>query len=535
MSEVDVAIDEIPVKSESDSAPADPTPVEFKGKFKKGDPRINRLGRPKSFEQLRKLAQSIAMEPAKDKDGNFIIEDGKKLTTGELIMRKWANSVNPLLVKEFVKVAYGSPPDQPAEDDAPKGSLLPTIAADLIGSSFFDVYRDVKNHGHTEYVLYGGRGSTKSSFISLMIVFLIVNNPNIHAMITRQVGNTLRDSVFNQVIWAINELGLAEQFRYIANPMEITYLPTGQKIYFRGGDDPNKLKSVKPPFGYIGILWFEELDQFNGQESVRKIEQSVLRGGDLAFVFKSFNPPRTQNNWANQYIKIPKETQMRLKSSYLTVPREWLGEPWLAEAEHLKKVNPGAYDHEYLGNPNFAGGMVFGNVVIRKITDEELEKFDRPLNGVDWGYYPDPAHYVKCFYSPNDMKLYIYNEVRRYKASNEEFYNAIKEDGDYDDWETIICDSAEPKSVADFRAYGATARGAEKGKESVVYSMKWLQSLTEIVIDQERAPETAKEFLEYEYERTKDDEIISAFPNENNHAIDATRYATNLIWKRRGE
>lgn len=226
---------------------------------------------------------------------------------------------------------------------------------------------------------------------------------------------------------------------------------------------------------------------------------------------------------------------MRQKSSYLNVPREWLGEPWLAEAEHLQKVNPGAYDHEYLGNPNFAGGLVFGNTTIRKITDEEIEKFDRPLNGIDWGFYPDPAHYVKCFYSPNDMKLYIYNEVRRYKNSNENFYNAIKEDGDYEDWETVICDSAEPKSVADFRAYGALARGAEKGKESVNYSMKWLASLTDIIIDQERAPETAKEFLEYEFERTKDDEIISAYPNDKNHAIDATRYATNLIWKRRGQ
>lgn len=513
----------------------DEVPVKSDGRFKKGDPRINRLGRPKSFDQLRKLAQSIAQEPARDKTGEFIVLDGKKLTNGELILRKWANSVNPLLVKEFLKISYGAAPDEPAEDEKPKGSPLPSIPVDLIASSFVDVYRDVKNHNHTEYVLYGGRGSTKSSFVSLMVIYTLVNNPNIHALITRQIGNTLRDSVFNQTIWAINELGLADQFKYIANPMQITYLPTGQMIYFRGGDDPNKLKSVKPPFGYIGILWFEELDQFNGSESVRKIEQSVLRGGDLAWVFKTFNPPRTQNNWANQYIIIPKETQIKIKSSYLTVPPEWLGEPWLVEAEHLKKVNPGAYDHEYLGNPNFAGGLVFGNVVIRKITDEEINSFDRPLNGIDWGFYPDPAHYVKCFYDPKNMKLYIYNEVRKFKTSNEEFYNAIKIEGDYEDWETIICDSAEPKSVADFRAYGALARGAEKGKESVNYSMKWLASLTEIVIDQERAPESAKEFLEYEFERTKDDEIISSYPDEKNHAIDATRYATNLIWKRRGE
>jgi PBSX family phage terminase large subunit len=537
--------DEIDVKLTADVDEL--TPVEKpRGKFKKGDPRINRLGRPKSFAQWRKLAQSIAQEPAKDNDGNFIVENGKKLTIGEMILRKQAYSSNPLMVKEFSKAAFGITPIAPAEEDVAKGSPLVNLPIDIIADDFIHVYRDVKAHNHTEYVLYGGRGSTKSSFISLIIIYLLVNNPNIHALVTRQVGNTMRDSVFNQLIWAIGILGFQENFRYIANPMEITYLPTGQKVYFRGGDDPNKLKSIKPPFGYIGVLWFEELDQFNGSEAVRKVEQSVMRGGDLAWTFKSFNPPRTQNNWANQYIKIPKETQMRQKSSYLNVPPDWLGEPWLAEAEHLKKVNPGAYDHEYLGNPNFAGGLVFGNVVIRKITDEEIYGkpdgtghliggFDRPLNGIDWGFYPDPAHYVKCFYSPNDMKLYIYNEVRRYKTSNENFYNALVEEGDYENWEQLICDSAEPKSVADFRSYGALARGAEKGKESVNYSMKWLASLTEIVIDQERAPESAREFLEYEFERTKDDEIISAYPDEKNHAIDATRYATNPIWKRRGQ
>lgn len=508
------------------------TPKSHSGRFVKGDPRINRKGRPRSFNTLRELAKKVAGEEVEVKvDG---VDTPMKMTRAEVMLRQWAVSSQFQLQKAFIELAYGKTPDAPAEDETELKSAFPTMPVDLISPSFFNVYRDIKNSAHTEYVFYGGRGSTKSSFTSLMVVWLIVNNPLLHAMVTRQVGNTLRDSVFSQLAWAINEMGLSEKFKQTTTPMEFEYLPTHQKIYFRGADDPNKLKSIKPKFGYIGILWLEELDQYSGAEAVRKIEQSVIRGGDKAYIFKTFNPPITASNWANQYVLIPKETQLQHKSSYLDVPREWLGEPWLDEAEHLKKVNPKAYDHEYLGNPNFDGGMVFGNVKLRKITNDEIATFDNVLNGLDWGYYPDPAHFVKVYYDAARLRLFIFGEVRKFKTSNEQLYAAIKKDGGYENWELLIADSAEPKSVADFRSYGATARGAEKGKESLRYSMKWLQSLNEIIIDPVRAPYSAKEFIEYEYERTKDDEIISSFPDKNNHAIDATRYATNHIWKRRG-
>ena len=128
-------------------------------------------------------------------------------------------------------------------------------------------------------------------------------------MCWRPPGRALRDSVFSQLQWAIGELGLDAEFKSTVSPMEITYLPTGQKIFFRGADEPGKIKSIKPPFGYIGGLWFEELDQFHGEEAVRKIEQSAIRGGDVAYVFKTFNPPRSAANWVNRYVKIPKATR----------------------------------------------------------------------------------------------------------------------------------------------------------------------------------------------------------------------------------
>lgn len=427
------------------------------------------------------------------------------------------------------------------------GNPLQTFAlpADVIAPSFLDAYRDIASCSHTEYILSGGRGSTKSSFVSLAIIYLLKNNPEIHALATRQVAATLRDSVYAQLVWAISELGLTDEFKTTTSPLEIEYLPTGQKIYFRGADDPGKIKSIKPQFGYIGLLWFEELDQFHGQEAIRKIEQSVIRGGDSAYIFKSFNPPATSNNWANKYIQIPKTTQYQHKSDYRTVPIEWLGKTFIEEAEHLSNVNPTAYEHEYLGIANGTGGQVFANVQIRKITDEEITGkpdeannmiggFDHILHGLDFGYYPDPAHYSRVHYDAARMTLYIFGEVRKWKTSNRDLYNALVEYG-LDNNDMLIADSAEPKSVADFREYGASCRGAEKGKESVKYSMKWLQSLRAIVIDNERAPYTAQEFLDYEYERTKDGEVINIYPDAGNHAIDSVRYATNLIWRRRGE
>jgi phage terminase large subunit len=421
------------------------------------------------------------------------------------------------------------------------------IPAEAIAPDFLSVYRDLRARAHMEYLLYGGRGSTKSSFTSLSIIETLVNNPDIHGVAMRQVANTMRDSVYAQLSWAIGQLGLTDQFKCTTSPLEIEYLPTHQKVYFRGADDPGKLKSIKPAFGYVGILWLEELDQFRGPEAVRKIEQSVIRGGDLAWVFKTYNPPRTSGNWVNKYVQTPKANQLQHRSSYLTVPREWLGQVFVDEAEHLRDVNPAAYEHEYLGIVNGTGGQVFENVRLRAITDEEIHGrrdletglvvggFDRIHEGIDWGFYPDPFDWVKVHYDAARLTLYIFNEYRALKKSNKLAWEALVKERGVTGADSIIADSAEPKSVADLREYGANIRGAEKGPESVAYSMKWLQSLREIVIDPVRAPNAAHEFIDYELEQDKDGEYISEYPDKNNHSIDATRYAMNLVWRRRGE
>ncbi len=249
-----------------------------------------------------------------------------------------------IMIDKYTAIAP-KPKDESGPFDLPARVLAP---------SFASVFMALVDELYTEYELAGGRGSTKSSFVSLVIVWLLKNNPDFHAVCIRKVGNTLRDSVYAQILWAITILGLDADFDSTVSPMEVTLTATGQKIYFRGADDPKKLKSITPPFGYIAVLWFEELDQFAGDNEVRNIRQSVIRGG-------------------------------------------------------------------------------------------------------------------------------------------------------------------------------------EKGPGSVDYSMKWLQSLTQIVIDPVRCPDTYKEFTRYEYERTKDGDIISGYPDKDNHHIDAVRYGMESVWKRRGQ
>ena len=406
--------------------------------------------------------------------------------------------------------------------------------SDIISPAFVEPHRAVKAHEVSEVVSKGGRASTKSSWISVELVLLILKDPQIHACVFRKYGNTLRTTVYAQVVWAIAQLGLTRKFRCTVSPMECVYIPTGQKILFFGMDDPGKVKSIKVPFGYIGVDWFEELDQFDGPEQIRNVEQSTLRGGPFSMTFKSFNPPAMARNWANRYALEEKPGKLVHHSTYLTTPPEWLGPRFLADAEHLKATNPTAYRHEYLGEVVGSGTQVFENLQLRDISDEEISQFDRITNGVDWGWYPDPWAWNRMHYDAARRTLYLFSELTRHRTSNQDTAALLMELIPRD--ELVIADSAEEKSVSDYKAFGLNCRASEKGPGSVAYSMKWLQSLTAIVIDPGRCPDTAREFTEYEYERDpKTNEVMEGYPDVANHHIDAVRYGTNRIWKRRGK
>ena len=422
-----------------------------------------------------------------------------------------------------------------------ENNIIITIPARDIARSFVDINRMIDDREYREYYLEGGRGSTKSSFISEKIIELLENNPTMCCVVLRKVKDTLKDSVFTQLEWAIDTLsetyiGIKDRWKLTKSPLEITNIATGQKIYFRGADDYGKIKSLKVPKGmYVGITWYEEFDQFAGMEEVRKINQSLIRGGEDFIQFYSYNTPASTMHFVNVEKIIPKESRLVHLSDYRSVPKNWLGQAFIDEADYLKTVNERLWENEYLGLMTGTGGNVFENIELREITDKEIESYDYIYQGLDFGWYPDPLAWTKMCYNPSQKTLYIYDEFVVNKMSNADVWEHLKEEKGVSNDDLIIADSAEPKSIGDFRMYGSAMRGAEKGPESVKYSMKWLSALAKIVIDPKRCPISAQEFSTYEYQQDKDGNYISGYVDENNHCIDSVRYALNNIWKKRGQ
>ena len=401
--------------------------------------------------------------------------------------------------------------------------------SNIIAPHFWDLHQDIKRHGHTYYWLEGGRGSTKSSDVSVEIPQLLIKNPECHAVVLRKIGNTIKNSVYPQMQWGIDALGLTDKFRFKTSPHEITYKKTGQKILFFGVDDPQKIKSIKLPFGYVGVCWIEELDQFTGMEEIRNLNQSLLRGGPVFWEFCSFNPPKSQNNWVNEEKLFDDPDRLVHHSTYLGVPREWLGDRFFEDAEKLKARNETAYRHEYLGEVTGTGGAVFENVEDMAMSDEMISQFDRRYYGLDFGFAVDPLAYVAMHYDAKREDLYIFDELYRQKMTNSQAAKVIKfriSGG------RILADAAEPKSIAEMSDYGLRISGARKGPDSVDFGMRWLQNRAHIYIDKRRCPNTYKEFVAYEYERNKDGQFISAYPDANNHSIDAVRYGLSEVMNR---
>lgn len=395
--------------------------------------------------------------------------------------------------------------------------------SEVIAPSFYDLHKDIKQDKHTHYWLKGGRGSTKSSFVSEELIIGIMRNSEANAVVIRKVGLYLKDSVYEQLLWAISKLGVERYWQEKLSPLELVYVPTGQRIIFRGADKPKKLKSTKVRSGYIRYAWYEETDEFNGIEEIRTINQSLLRGGETFTVFYTFNPPKSQRNWINSEVLVPRSDKIVHHSDYRSVPAEWLGEQFLIEAKHLEQTKPEQYRHEYLGEVTGTGAEVFTNITIRPITDEEIKSFDHIKRGIDWGYGADPFVYITAHFDSKRNRLFIFYEFFRCAAKYDVIAKAIRKENTQNG--TIIAESAEPRSNDELRDRGFRIRTAVKGPGSVEHGITWLQNLEEIVIDGTRCPNAAREFNEYELDRDSRGELKADFPDKNNHTIDAIRYA----------
>ena len=437
-----------------------------------------------------------------------------------------------------------------------KGTVKPRAQlADVLqyeAEIYHPLHDDIAAGRHRYYNLPGGRGSCKSSFVSLEIVSGIMQDETglSSAIVFRRTGSTLRESVFSQIAWAIDALGVGDLWRPTVSPLSYTYKPTGAQIIFRGLDDYSKLKSIKPRRGAFKFIWFEEFSELPGPNFVRSVLQSVMRGGDEFICFRSFNPPQSRNNWANVFIADPDPRAVTLHTTYLDVPAEWLGPAFLEEAERLKAVNPTAYEHEYLGKATGTGGAVFENLEAREITDDEIKELQYIYAGIDFGFSVDPAVFLRVAYDRKHDTVYLLNEIYQRHLSNKQLADKIKAqgfdkaaDGEvyhsqmfgtvHEKKQLIICDSAEPKSISDLQEEGLKVIACTKYPGSVNYGIKWLQH-RRIVADPARTPNAYREFMAYEYERTKDGELLADVPDKDNHTIDAARYALqNLIGNRR--
>lgn len=409
-----------------------------------------------------------------------------------------------------------------------------------------DTFRDIVAHNHERYTFTGGRVSCKSSFISLVIIVLIVMFPGYNALVLRKTAKTLRRSVFEQIVWAINKLGLAGRFKVPKSEtaaLPITYTRKDgsvQHVIFAGSDDPEKLKSIKVAQGYFAILWVEEKTEFKPAD-LQNIKISALRGGDKYFIFESFNPPSATRHWCNREAATPDSNRAIVHTTYEDIPREWLGDAILHDIEQTRATNPRAYENIYLGKATGTGLNVFENVELREITDDEIKAFEFLYSGIDWGYYPDPFAYSLSAYNAAKQELFIFSELYLKKRGNYEAFQDLtkhmEEIGLDIATDRITADSAEPKSVADFRSWGGNVRGTIKGIGSRDTSFKWLQGLRRIVIDPERCPRIADEFTLYEHEIDKrTGEILTGYPDgQPDHGIDSVRYALETIWRRAGE
>ena len=394
---------------------------------------------------------------------------------------------------------------------------------DIIAKTFCPVMDDILDEKHSDYWLKGGRSSTKSSFISLMIVLGLLMDKDANAIIYRRVGNTIKDSVYAQVVWAIDMLGWTRAFVYRKSPYEIILKKTGQRILFRGADDPAKSKSIKIPKGYFKYLWFEELTEFRSPEDIRTIKQSVFRGVRYGVTFYSYNPPRTANTWTT--LELLEEHPERLvhHSTYLDVPKEWLNDSFIKLAEVVKATNERAYKNEYLGEVTGTGGSVFENLELRTITDEELETQEHFFNGLDFGFAVDPDAFTRWAYDSKTRKIYAVAEYYGSHTAIDALAAKVKELAGR---ELVRCDSADPRMINELKRRDVLALGVRKGAGSVEHGMRWLEDQATIVIDPRRTPNIAREFKQYEYVRDpKTGSFLPAYPDKDNHTIDSSRYA----------
>ncbi len=407
--------------------------------------------------------------------------------------------------------------------------------SEIINKNFYEFWKVSNSNKYLYHVLKGGRASAKSTHIAFWLTMAMVKYP-VNTVCFRKVGNTIMDSVYEQLKETIEIFGLTHLFQFKKSPMEIIFIPRGNKFIFRGLDDPQKIKSIKSAKYPIVFAWFEEVAEIKTEDELSMVINSVLRGelpDKLNYkIFLSYNPPKRKQSWVNKKFEthtLPKNTYVH-HSIYLDNPH--ISKAFIEEANEIKIRNEFKYRWEYLGEPIGSGVVPFSNLEFKTITNEEIFHFDNIRQGNDFGYATDPMAFVRLHYDKKKRIIYFIDEIFGVKMSIRELASKIKSKG-YDDF-SVICDSAEPRSIAELREYGIKALKAKKGPGSIEFGENWLDDLQAIVIDPNRTPNIAREFENIDYQTDKDGNVRAKLEDKDNHSIDATRYALELDMKTHG-
>lgn len=399
--------------------------------------------------------------------------------------------------------------------------------AQVIGAG----YKSFWQSQHRYLIVKGGRGSKKSTTAALKIIYTMMKQPLTNALVIRRVFNTLRDSCFQQLKWAVERLQVSHLWKFTLSPLEAVYLPTGQRILFRGLDDPMSITSITVDKGYINLVWFEEFYQVEKEDDFNKIDMSIrgeMEAGYYKQIIMTFNPWSEKHWIKRRFFDNPDSNTLALTTTYKC--NEWLGPDDIALFESMKVNNPRRYRIEGEGEWWVSQGLIYTNVSEREFDVLEVSK--RPgttsIFGLDFGYTNDPTAFICGIVDEKAKELYIYDEHYEKAMTNSDIAKMIKYKGYAK--EQIIADSAEPKSIEEIKRAGIPRiKAAAKGKDSILNGIQLIQDYKIIV--HPKCENTLLELSNYIWD-TKDGIMINKPIDDYNHLLDALRYGMERIKRR---
>ena len=402
---------------------------------------------------------------------------------------------------------------------------------DFITPAYYRVWDYMRRWLFDEFWLIGGRGSGKSTVAARRIVNHIVAQPDANAVCVKKHKVEIEDTVYAEILKAINRAGWQPLFKCITSPYEVTYLPTGQKIFFRGLDDAGKSKGITPTVGYPQIGWFEETDQYAGMKEIDTFLQSIGRGGPHFQAIYTYNPPESSASWVNVEVEKRNSYRFVLHTTYKDWNADWLGPFFFHKMDAIRADNEMRYRHEYLGEVTGTGNEIFRNVKVVHFTAEDIQEMRRKRWGMDFGQ-SDPTTLVGTNYIPHMVdgidiggRLQLFSEWYKVDARNREIYDELKRRdllyalirGDHGGGgKTVI------NELRDMGVRGLIQ--AYKPGGSVERGLNWMRDLQAIEIGDD-CTNAQREFKQYMWATMRDGTNRNEFPDKDNHIIDGTRYS----------